>query len=143
MGRKTKSVVLDIFLLFVIQLLWWRCLFQSVTFIQSPTSNALDLYFLPYLSQRHQSGCLQVYLYDLDCVVPWGLPITCNEIFSTLLLYIVTHILATFWKPLIYLLMLLLDLLVTLHHIPIAYSLVSKVDAQYHLQCILEVCCSS
>ena len=43
-----------------------------------------------------QSGSLEVYRYDLDCIVLWELPGTSDEIFSTLLLYILTHIFAAF-----------------------------------------------
>ena len=91
LGTITVWVFVDDFLLFVIQLVWWRCLPQSVTFLQSPTSNVVNFYFLLWLSLRHQSGCMQVYLYDLDCVVLWELPGTHEKIFSTLLLYILTH----------------------------------------------------
>ena len=92
LGTITVSVVLDNFLLFVIRFYWWRCLSQSVTFLQSLTSSVLDFYLLPWLFLRHQSGWLQVYLYDLDCVVLWGLPGTRDQVFSTLFFYILTHI---------------------------------------------------
>ena len=59
MDTRTVSTTLNIFLLFVIQLLRRRCLSQSVTFLQSSTSSVLDFYFVLWLSLRYQSGCLQ------------------------------------------------------------------------------------
>ena len=95
LGTITVLVVLDNFFLFLIELLWWCYLSQIITFLQWPTSNVLNFYFFLWLSLCHQSECLHIYLYDLDCVVLWALPGTSDEI-STLLLYILTHIFTPF-----------------------------------------------